>query len=151
MILKRKENSDIQRLIRDITLEAERANLKPRIKKNFYQSRDGGVYTTGNIANTYEDIPEAEQWLMYLYSDDDCTDRFDWIAEGAKLIRVMIIEDISDCERILLDFLYEYLKLNPEDYYDDEEEWYYTHEDIVRIKQREFDPTWCYKNPHLEL
>ena len=92
MILKRKENSDIQRLIRDITLAAERANLKPRIKENFYQSRDGGVYTTGNIANTYEDIPEAQQWLMYLYSDDDCTDRFDWIAQGAKLIRVMIIE-----------------------------------------------------------
>ena len=31
----------------------------------------------------------------------------------------MIIEDISDCEKILLDFLYEYLKLNPEDYFYD--------------------------------
>lgn len=63
----------------------------------------------------------------------------------------MIIEDISDCEKILLDFLYEYLKLNPEDYFYDEEEWYYTYEDIERIKKNVFDPAWCYKNPHLEL
>ncbi len=151
MILKRKENADIQRLIWDVKLAAERANLEPRIKEKFYESVDGGVYTTGNIANTYEDIPEARQWLMYLYSDDDCTDSFDWIAEGEKLIRVMIIEDISDCERILLDFLYEYFKRNPEDYFYAEEEWYYTHEDIVRIKQTEFDQVWCYKKPHTEF
>lgn len=151
MILKRKENADIQRLIQDVRLAAERANLEPRIMEKFYDSVDGGVYTTGNIADTYEDIPEAQQWLMYVYSDDDCTDRFDWIAEDAKLIRVMIIEDISDCERILLDFLYEYLKRNPEDYFYAEEEWYYTYEDIVRIKQREFDPAWCYKKPYTEF
>lgn len=151
MILKRKENSDIQQLIRDVKLAAERVNLAPRIKEEFYNAVDGGVYTTGNIANTYEDIPEAQQWLMYLYSDDNWVERFNWIAEGAKLIRVMIIEDISDCEKILLDFLYEYLKINQEDYFYDEEEWYYTYEDIERIKKNAFDPAWCYKNPHLEL
>ncbi len=151
LILKRKENADIHRLIRDITLAAEQADLQPRINTDLRNTRGGGVYTTGNIADSYEDIPEARQWLMYLYSDDDCTDRFDWIAEGEKLIRVMIIEDISDCERILLDFLYEYLKRNPEDYFYAEEEWYYTYEDIVRIKQREFDPTWCYKKPYTEF
>ena len=35
------------------------------------ESRDGGVYTTGNIADTYDDIPEAQQWVMYIYSEDD--------------------------------------------------------------------------------
>lgn len=65
------------------------------------------------------------------------------------MIRTIIIEDIEECEKILLDFLYEYFKLNPEDYFWNELDWYYTYDDIMRIKQTEFDSSWCYKNPRL--
>ena len=86
---------------------------------------------------------------MYMYSNDDCLDRFDWILKDGHLIRAVIIEDFDGCEKILLDFLYEYFNLNPEDYFWDELNWYYTQEDIEKSKQEEFDSDWCYKNPHL--
>lgn len=85
---------------------------------------------------------------MQIYSNDDCLDRFDWILSGGHLIRAIIIEDFNECEKILLDFLYEYFKLNPEDYFWDELDWYYTQEDIIKLKKEEFDSDWCYKNPH---
>lgn len=151
LILKKKENTSIYKLLHDLRLSAERAGLEARIRSELYEDDiDGGVYTTANIADTYEDIPEAQQWLMYIYSDDDCLDRFDWILKGGHLIRSIIIEDIGDCEKILLDFLYEYLKLNPEDIFWDELDWFYTYEDIVKIKQKEFNPYWCYEKPHAD-
>ena len=149
LILKKKENTNIYELIHDVKLAAEKSDLEPRIQLTLYDSKDGGVYTTANIADTYEDIPEAQQWLMYMYSDDDCLDRFDWVLKDGNLIRAIIIEDIAGCEKILLDFLYEYLKLNPEDYFWNELDWYYTYEDIVKIRSKEFDSIWCYKNPHI--
>lgn len=150
IILKKKENIDIYKLISDVKKAAEEAGLEPRINSILSGSLDEeGVYTTANIANTYEDVPEAQQWLMYIYSNDDCMDRFDWIVMEGHLIRAIIIEDIEECEEILLDFLCEYFKLNPEDYFWNELDWYYTHDDILRIKQNEFDSAWCYKNPKL--
>lgn len=150
IILKKKENTDIYKLISDVKKAAEEAGLEPRINSILSDSLDEeGVYTTANIANTYEDVLGAQQWLMYIYSNDDCMDRFDWIVMEGQLIRAIIIEDIGECEEILLDFLYEYFKLNPEDYFWNELDWYYTHDDIARIKQREFDSAWCYKNPKL--
>lgn len=73
------------------------------------------------------------------------------IREDEGLIRVVFIDNAPDCDRILLDFLFEYLKLNPNDYF-----WTsvsgcrYTYEDIKKIKQNDFDPLWCYKNPHAD-
>ena len=150
IILKRQEETDIFKLIQDVKEAAEKAGLEPRIGSTLFNSLNGeGVYATANIADTYEDIPEAQQWLMYIHSSDDCMDQFDWILMDGHLIRAIIIEDFSECEKILLDFLYEYFKLNPEDYFWDEYDWYYTQEDIVKLKQREFDKDWCYKNPNL--
>ena len=148
-ILRKNENIDIYKLLHDIKVAAERADLKPIIDTELYKSMIGGVYTTANIANTYEDIPGAQQWLMYIHSKGDCIGDFDWI--GENLMSPIFIEDIYGCTEILLDFLYEYFKLNPNDYFWDENELFYTYEDIVKIKQEEFDPDWCYKNRHPEV
>lgn len=86
---------------------------------------------------------------MAIYICSDGYDKYDWILEGGHLINAIIFDRIEDCEEILLDFLYEYFKMNPEDYFLVYEDWYYTYNDIVRIKQREFDPDWCYKDPRL--
>lgn len=59
LILKKKENTDIYTLIHDVRVAAEQAGLELRIGALLYDSRDGGVYTTANIADTYEDIPGA--------------------------------------------------------------------------------------------
>lgn len=87
IILKKKENTDIYKIISDVKKAAEKAGLEARIKSVLYDSLDEeGVYTTANIADTYEDIPGAQQWLMYIYSNDDCINRFDWILMEGHLI-----------------------------------------------------------------
>ena len=136
LILKKQEDTDLYKLVRDVKKAAEKAGLEFRIRPTLFDSLGKeGVYRIANIANTFEEIPEAQQWMMYINSNDDCLDRFDWILKNGHLIRAVIIEDFDECEKMLLDFLYEYFKLNPEDYFWDELDWYYTQEDIVKIKQ----------------
>lgn len=149
-IMKNWENVEFNKLIYDIKMAADKANLEARIDQNVYENDfDGGVYTMGNIADTYEDIPEAQQWHMYIYSNDRDLHRFEHVVKKENMIRVIFIECVSDCEKILLDFLFEYFKLNPKDYFLVEEyEWYYTYVDIKKVKQNDFDPLWCYKDPH---
>ena len=71
IILKKKEDVDFDRLLHDIKLAADRADLEAWIDSNIHEDKyDGGVGTTGNIADTFEDIPEAQQWRMDIYSND---------------------------------------------------------------------------------
>lgn len=48
-------------MLHDIKLAAIRAGLEVRIDSKIYTSRSVGIYTTGNIADTFEDVPEAQQ------------------------------------------------------------------------------------------
>lgn len=68
-------------------------------------------YLIINIANTFEEADNQQQMLLYVYnsSEDDSAEEFDWILNGGNLIQVINIENFHDCEKILLDFLYEYL------------------------------------------
>ena len=45
----------------------------------------------------------------------------------------------------MLDFIYEYLSINKNDIFWDEQDWFYTYDSIKTIKNREFDKDWCYK------
>lgn len=149
-ILKKRGDIEFKALISDINQAARRAGLESRIDPHVHELCDE-IYMWGNIANSYEDIPEAQQWGMYLYVNDKDTHRFDHVIKNGNLVRVIVIERISDCEKILLDFLFEFFKLNPEDYFWTEGvKWHYTYEDIVKIKQKPFDPNWCYKDPHID-
>ena len=146
------EYERLDSLIHDIQLAAERAGLMVNIDPKTSESLGKGLYTTGNIANTYEDIPEAQQWVMSIHSDDDWgffeyTD----IREEEGMIRAVFIDNAPDFAEILLDFLFEYFKLNPNDYFWlDGYKWHFTYEDIKRLKQDAFDPIWCCKDPHAD-
>lgn len=148
MILKEGTTTDIDKLISDVKNAAINAGLQPRIDSTLYKDRHGDIYSIGNIANIYKDVPEAQQWLMYINSYDDWLNGLEHPLKHKIVMRAVIIEDIGDCRKILLDFLYEYFKINPNDYFFDELDWYYTPEDIARLKQKEFDELWCYKNPN---
>ena len=152
IILKKKEDVDFDRLLYDIKLAAVRAGLEARINSKIDEDEfNGGVYTTGNIADTYEEIPEAQQWLMYIHSSDRGFFEYGDIREEEGLIRVVFIDNAPDCDRILLDFLFEYFKLNPYDYFWlDGAKWHFTFEDIKKIKQNKFEPYWCCKDPHAD-
>ncbi len=150
-VLKKSENIEFNKLLKDIKLASYRAGLRVRIDTNIYEDYGTEVYTIGYLANTFEEIPNAQQWVMYIYSNDKDHYRFDNIIKIKGLTRIIVIERISDCERMLLDFLSEYFKLNSEDLFLVEEyDWFYTYEDIMEIKRRKFDPDWCYKDPHAD-
>lgn len=153
IILKKQVDVEFRKLIRDIKLAAGQAGLEARIDSNVKKSYGGKeVYTRGNVADTYEDIPGAQQWYMYIHSGDEWG-FFEYgdIREEEEMIRVVFIEGVSGCERILLDFLFEYFKLNPYDYFWlDGAKWHFTYEDIKKIKQKKYDPNWCNKDPHAD-
>lgn len=86
---------------------------------------------------------------MYIYNKSDSIydHNFDWIKKDKCLNQVINIENFSECEDIMLKFVYEYLKLNKEDIFYDELKWYYTFQDIQKIYNSLFDEEWCYKPP----
>lgn len=45
----------------------------------------------------------------------------------------------------MLDFIYEYLCINKNDIFWDEQDWFYDYNSIKSIKDNEFDNDWCYK------
>lgn len=143
-ILKRRADINIEQLINDINVAAKRANLLIEMgRKHYSKDTNEFEYVTFNIF----DSDREQDVLLYLFniSEDDYDEKFDWIAPGEKLIHIINIEDFCFCEKLILDFIYEYLSLNKKDIFWDEQKWFYTYDSIKAIKSREFDKDWCYK------
>lgn len=143
-ILKRRENIDIEQLIGDINTAANRAGL-PIImnRKVFSENNKKFKFVTFNIFNS----EKKQDILLYLFNiyDDDYDEEFDWIIPGGKLIHIINIEDFDSCEKLMLDFIYEYLCINKNDIFWDEQDRLYDYNSIKSIKDNEFDNDWCYK------
>lgn len=145
ILLKKREFVNVQKIVYDLETSALQAGLAFRRGIDYEKKEDGSFhYLSVNIADTFAEAEDQQQMLMYIYniSEDDYLQEFDWIAKGMNMIQIVNIEDFQGCEKILLDFLYEYLKRNPEDYFWNEMDWYYTFDDIVKMKRNEFDPAW---------
>ena len=141
-ILKRREDIDIEQLIDDINMAANRAGLPIIMNKKVF-SQNRFQFVTFNIF----DAEKKQDILLYLFniSDDDYDEEFDWIIPGGKLIHIINIEDFDSCEKLMLDFIYEYLRINKNDIFWDEQDWFYDYNSIKCIKSKEFDNEWCYK------
>ena len=153
MILRERGSAGIGRMIDEVKEAAVRAGLRHSISSEYRDYKYGGAYVTGNIADTFEEIPGAEdvqkeELAVSIYSAEQNLEIcYGWVVTGCDLVNVVTFEQVGHSERILLDFLYEYLKRNPEDYFWCYNDWYFTLDDIARIRQKEFDPLWCYKYP----
>ena len=141
-ILKRREDIDIDQLIDDINMAANRSGLPIIMNKKVF-SQNRFQFVTFNIF----DAEKKQDILLYLFniSDDDYDEEFDWIIPGGKLIHIINIEDFDSCEKLMLDFIYEYLRINKNDIFWDEQDWFYDYNSIKSIKSKEFDNEWCYK------
>ncbi|WP_310604462.1 hypothetical protein [Anaerosporobacter sp.] len=149
VVLKKKENIDIKKIINDIKLATIKAGLQFRMGKEWKKYEDGTYdYLTVNIANTFE-ADNQQQILLYVYgkSEDIYDSEYDWIIKEGRLNQVINIEDFSGCEKMLLEFIYEYMTLNQNDIFWDEMEWFYEYKDIQSIYNQKFDNDWCYKSP----
>lgn len=75
---------------------------------------------------------------------------FNWTDDNKIFFNVLIINEIYKNERIVLNLLHEYFKLNPQLIAWIEEDWFYTLYDLEKIINRPYDENWCYKNPNEE-
>lgn len=116
----------------------------------YYCSHIQGIYLTHTISVCENEDEDSEKcFLMYVdgESEDMYDDDFDWIEKGARLNKIIYIENISNREDMALNFIKEYLKMNPSDIFWTGYDWYYTSADIERIASKEFNWDWCYDNP----
>jgi hypothetical protein len=74
---------------------------------------------------------------------------FDYLVPNAKLCSLAYIEKVrGDNIELIFRFVYEYLKINPDEYFWFEGDWVYSWEDMQKLKSLPFDPDWCFKNPN---
>ena len=86
-------------------------------------------------------------FVMYIYSKPHEADEYNFSYIDSGITRAIDIENISECEEMILRFLKEYFKYFPNDYFDDEYDWYYTKKDIDEAFKNGDFHEWCYKPP----
>ena len=89
-------------------------------------------------------------FIMYIYSKPHEADEYNFSYIDSGITRAIDIENISECEEMILRFLKEYFKYFPNDYFDDEYDWYYTKKDIDEAFKNSNFHEWCYKPPRGE-
>lgn len=73
---------------------------------------------------------------------------FDWYNQKVIFFEAIVIDNIEDNEDLLLKITYELLSKYPEAVLWLEQNWFYKLDDIKKYILNEFDPNWCYQNPH---
>ena len=89
-------------------------------------------------------------FVMYIYSKPHEADEYNFSYIDSGITRAIDIENISECEEMILRFLKEYFKYFPNDYFDDDLDWYYTKKDIDEAFKNGDFHEWCYKPPRGE-
>ena len=116
-------------------------SLKYRIKL-WNEDLRGKDYCTVSV-NKDNDIG----FVMYIYGEVSEADEYNFSYIDSGITRAIDIEDISECEEMILRFLKEYFKYFPNDYFDDDLDWYYTKKDIDEAFKNGDFHEWCYKPP----
>lgn len=155
-ILKNRLDYSIEKLLSDITIAVNSAGINMISSGETVYNQDGSFrYKTLNISSASFDIEEPDQFLFYVSSidekliDEESDKEFDFIENGKKLYKVAWIEEVSGNENVVFKFVYEYLKLNPNDYFWFEDEFAFNYQDMSNLSKLPFDSEWCYKNPKL--
>ena len=115
-------------------------SLKYRIKL-WNEDLRGKDYCTISVGK--DDIG----FLMYIYGEVSEADEYNFSYIDSGITRAIDIENISECEEMILRFLKEYFKYFPNDYFDDDLDWYYTKKDIDEAFKNGDFHEWCYKPP----
>jgi len=95
------------------------------------------------------------QFILYVKAKDNPTILFSdyedlGLDSDRELFRVGTIEEVYGAEELIFRFIYEYLKLNPDDHlWVADYDWTFGWEDMKNLKSLSFDPDWCYKNPKM--
>ncbi|GGI95904.1 hypothetical protein [Paenibacillus hunanensis] len=111
------------------------------------------LYTTLNINNGSFSKDQAQSMVFSIPGIHDSSIEFYYhedleLDSTLQLYQVGHIENIYGVQSLIFSFIYEYLKLNPNDYFwITDYDWVYSWEDMQHLKLLPYDPKWCYKNP----
>ena len=148
VLLKKKEKFNFDKLISDIKIAANSANIicvdGIEFQKQYYGPYQ---YVTLNLRDVEGETDN--DFLIYVYNDicDMIDGMFDFIDSEKNYQQCINIENFNGC-KMLFDFIYEYMKLNLDDIFYDELAWHYTFEQIEKIAKRdEFDLYWAFNRP----
>ena len=117
MILQKRDDVSLYKAIKDIRHVIEHTDLKLMFINENDISKTEEIYsTTLNVANKFDGTDGEQQLVITVFDqgEDDDIEEFDFICKGKGLICSLYIDDLSGCEEVLLDFLYEYMKINPD-------------------------------------
>jgi hypothetical protein len=155
VVLKNREAFQEETLLSDV--------IKVAFRKNMYLSFGGYVkrnsngsfrHTMLNIASKPPYIEETTQQFIFniwcIENKSINETEFDWVEKDKKLYNIACIEEVYGAEELAFHFVYEYLKLNPNDYFwFDSYEWVFSLKDMEKLNALPYDSNWCYKNPKL--
>lgn len=158
-ILKNWEQHNPEKVFTDASLAAFRINAMFRygnVKSFFNDGRlkhtsigiidDKVAVTEGNDRQFIFHIQGVNMEDIAVGLDKD----FDHLVHGAKLCSLAYIEKVRDKNReLIFRFAYEYLKVNPDEYFWFEWDYVFSWKDMQRLNDLPFDKDWCFKSSKL--
>lgn len=154
-ILKEREKYTPEKLLADTIVATFHSDAKLIFENNKYFAKEGHFSsTTLNILDrSYKSEENNHQFILYVKATDNPSIRFsDYDDLGLdpvrELSRVGTVEEVYGAEKLIFRFIYEYLKLNPDDYFwVADYDWVFRWEDMQKLKSLPYDQDWCYKKP----
>ncbi|MDT8974813.1 hypothetical protein RQP50_00985 [Paenibacillus sp. chi10] len=156
VILTKKERYSPEKLLADTIVAAFHSDASLYFYNNKNCSDEVEFsYTTLNINSRSFAGNNECSFIFYIHGINSSSIDFYYhedlgLDTNLLLCQVGHIEDIYGVQELIFNFIYEYLKLNPDDYFwIADYDWVYSWEDIQKLKLLTYDPDWCYKNPKM--
>jgi hypothetical protein len=156
-ILKNWENHDPEKVFIDTALVCFRINAM------LYYHNDKTFYEDGRLRHVYMGVIDDKvsvnednerQFTLNIQgvNMDDIEaaldKNWDYLIPNAKLCSLVYLEKVRDENtELIFRFAYEYLKLNPDEYFWFEWDHAYSWKDMESLKEKPFKKDWCFKKP----
>ncbi|PNQ86212.1 hypothetical protein ACN92M_07675 [Paenibacillus polymyxa] len=153
-ILIEREKYTPEKLLGDAIVAAFHADAGLYFENDKKYKNEQFFSTTLNISYNPLGAENNQQFIFYIDGIDNYEINYEHdedisgLDSSLSLYQVGCIEDIYGVEKLIFRFIYEYLKLNPTDYFwIPDYDWVYSLEDMQKFRSLPYDPNWCYKNP----
>lgn len=156
-IIKNWEKHNPEKVFTDIALVCFRLNVMLYYNNDKIYFEDGQFkFTSLNIIDDFGFVKadNNKQFILNIQGvnlediavglDKD----LDYLIPNKKLCSLVYIEPVKeDNTQLLLRFAFEYLKLNPDEYFWFEWDYAFSFDDIIKLNKIPFDKNWCFKIP----
>uniref|UniRef100_UPI00406C38B4 hypothetical protein n=1 Tax=Paenibacillus sp. FSL H7-0350 TaxID=2975345 RepID=UPI00406C38B4 len=153
-ILMKQEKYTPEKLLSDTIVAAFHADARLYFDNYKKYKNEQFLYTTLNVTDKPLVNENNQQFIFYVDGLDNYEITYDnnevvfGLDSSLPLYQVGGIEEIYGAQELIFRFIYEYLKLNPDDYFwVADYDWVYSWEDMQKLKSLPYDSDWCHKSP----